>query len=217
MKFRSAVIAASASAFIASSGLAYAAYTGQLNIIQWGGAVLGAASAIGTSATGLIIGVQGVTGGVAMPVDASGHSLTVTDPSSVNFGSAFPSAGKQIAAAGANGNATPIIMTGGSVPISISTATTTQLIALSTGKSIYITAWDVIAAGAGNITLVYGTGSSCGTGTTALTGAYNLAAQFGIAKGDGMGPVLIVPASNALCAVTSAGTQMSGSVSYSQF
>ena len=120
---------------------------------------------------------------------------------------------------GANtgGSLTSIIQAGASVPINISTATTTQILAAATGKAIYVTAWDVIAAGTGNITLEYGTGSNCGTGTTALTGAYSLAAQFGIAKGNGLGPVLIVPTSNALCALTSTATQMSGSVSYTQF
>jgi hypothetical protein len=120
---------------------------------------------------------------------------------------------------GANtgGSLTSIIQAGASVPINISTATTTQLLAAATGKAIYVTAWDVIAAGTGNITLEYGTGSNCGTGTTTLTGVYSLAAQFGIAKGNGLGPVLIVPTSNALCALTSAAVQMSGSVSYTQF
>jgi hypothetical protein len=32
-----------------------------------------------------------------------------------------------------------------------------------------------------------------------------------------LGPVLIVPTGNALCALTSAAVQMSGSVSYTQF
>jgi hypothetical protein len=47
---------------------------------------------------------------------------------------------------------------------------------------------------------------------TPLTGAYGLAAQFSIAKGNAL-----VPAGNALCALTSAAVQMSGSVSYTQF
>jgi hypothetical protein len=145
-------------------------------------------TAPGTSATGAQA-VQGVTGGVPIPSNGA------------NTGGSF----------------TSIIQAGASVPINISTATTTQLVALAAGKAIYITAWDVIAGGAGNITLEYGAGSNCGTGTTAMTGAYNLAAQFGIAKGNGLGPVLVVPAGNALCAVTSAGVQMSGSVSYTQF
>jgi hypothetical protein len=75
----------------------------------------------------------------------------------------------------------------------------------------------VMAGGTGNITLEYGTGSNCGTGTTALTGAYPLTAQQGIAKGNGLGPVLIAPSGNALCALTSAAIQMSGSLAYTQF
>lgn len=112
-----------------------------------------------------------------------------------------------------NGN---VLQATSSVPINISTATTTQLVAISSGKAVYVTSWDVIASGTGNITLEYGTGSNCGTGTTALTGPYALAAQFGIAKGNGLGPILVVPANNALCAVTSAAVQMSGSVSFVQ-
>lgn len=104
-----------------------------------------------------------------------------------------------------------------SAPINISTATTTQLVPLSGSTKIYVTAWDVIAGGSGNITLEYGTGSNCGTGTTPLTGAYPLTAQAGISKGDGTAPVLVVPSGNALCALTSAAVQMSGSVTTQQF
>lgn len=104
-----------------------------------------------------------------------------------------------------------------SAAINVSTATTTQLVALSSGKKIYVSALDVVAAGTGNITFVYGTGTNCGTGTTSLTGAYNLTAQAGIAKGNGLGAVLVVPASNALCVTTSAAVQMSGSVAYAQY
>ena len=145
-------------------------------------------TAAGTSATSAQA-VQGVTGGVPMSANA----------------------------ANTGGSLTSIIQAGASVPINISTAATTQLVAAASGKSIYVTAWDVIAAGTGNIALEYGTGSNCGTGTAALTGAYNLAAQTGIAKGNGLGPVLVVPSGNALCALTSAAVQMSGSVSYTQF
>jgi hypothetical protein len=120
---------------------------------------------------------------------------------------------------GANtgGNLTGIIQAGASVPINISTATTTQLVAGVSGKAIYVTAWDVIAAGTTNFTFEYGTGSNCAVGTTALTGAYGLVAQFGAAKGGGLGPVLVVPAGNALCAVNSAAIQVSGSLAYTQF
>lgn len=104
-----------------------------------------------------------------------------------------------------------------SVAIAITTATTTQLVALASGKRIYVTAWDVIAAGTGNIQLVYGTGSSCGTGQTVLTGDYNLTAQAGLSKGTGNGALLVVPLGNALCAVTSANVTYSGSLAYAQY
>ena len=109
-----------------------------------------------------------------------------------------------------------VIQTGVSVPISISTATTTQLVALSGSTQIYVTSWNVVAAGTGNITLEYGTGTNCATGTHALTGAYNLTAQAGVSTGSGLGPILITPAGQALCALTSAAVQMSGSLSYNQ-
>lgn len=106
---------------------------------------------------------------------------------------------------------------GASVPINVSTATDTQLVALSGSTVIYVTSFDVIAGGTGNITFEYGTGSNCATGKTALTGAYPLVAQAGIAKGSGVAAVLKVPSGNALCVLTSAAVQMSGSVSYIQF
>lgn len=131
-------------------------------------------------------------------------------------GSAVP-ATANYAGANSSGLLTGLIQADSSAAINVSSATTTQIVALSSAKKIYVTAFDVIAGGTGNITFVYGTGSNCGTGTTSLTGAYPLTAQAGIAKGNGLGPVLVVPASNALCVTTSAAVQMSGSVAYTRF
>lgn len=125
--------------------------------------------------------------------------------------------GAQMAGARSGANMVELIQASASAVISVSTATTTQLVALSGSTKIYVTSFDVIAGGTGNFKFVYGTGASCGTGTTDLTGNYNLTAQAGIAKGSGLGPVLVVPAGNALCVTTSAAVQMSGSVSYTQF
>jgi hypothetical protein len=145
-------------------------------------------TAAGTSATSAQA-VQGVTGGVPMPT------------TSANTG----------------GSLTSIIQAGVSLPINLSTAATTQLVAAVSGKAIYVTAWDVIAAGTTNFTFEYGSGTNCAAGTAALTGPYSLVAQFGAAKGSGLGPVLVVPAGNALCAVNSATVQVSGSLAYTQF
>lgn len=131
-------------------------------------------------------------------------------------GSAVPPVAGYVAG-NSSGNLTGIIQADSSASIAVSTATTTQIVALSSGKKIYVTAMDVIAAGTGNIQFVYGTGTACATGTTNLTGNYNLTAQVGLTKGGGLGPVLVVPASNALCVTTSAAVGMAGSVAYTQF
>jgi len=104
-----------------------------------------------------------------------------------------------------------------SAAISVNTAATTQLVALASGQVIHVTSFDFIAGGSTNVTLVRGTGTNCGTGQVALTGAYPLTAQAGIAKGNGLGPVLFVPSGEALCIINSAAQQVSGSISYRQF
>jgi hypothetical protein len=160
-----------------------------------------------------------------LSLDTSGN-LRVNIQASVSAaatGSAVPSGASYVGAV--SGGATPtagglltgIIQADHSAPISISTATTTQLVAASGSTNIYVTGWDVISSGADNFQLEYGTGTNCGTGTTALTGLYNLAAQAGVARGGNLGVVYKLPAGAALCAVTTAATQMSGSVSYTQF
>ena len=149
-------------------------------------------------------------------VISSSNPLFTQDAADGATGSSVPLKAMQQGVV-SSGNLVGMVQADKSVAISISTATTTQLVALSGSTKIYVTAWDVIAAGTGNIQLEYGTGTNCGTGTTALTGNYNLTAQQGIAKGNGLGPVLVVPAGNALCALTSAAVSMYGSVSYTQF
>lgn len=101
--------------------------------------------------------------------------------------------------------------------ISVNTAATTQLVALSSGKTIYVCGVNFVAAGTTNVTLEYGTGVNCGTGTTAISGAYPLAAQSGVAMAVGLGSIFRTPASQALCIVNSAAVQVSGFISYTQY
>src|ERR1700690_4401753 len=86
-------------------------------------------------------------------------------------------------------NCVPGIQASASVPINVAAATTTQLVALVAGQAIYVTSWDAMAAGTNNVTLVYGTGTACGTAQVTLTGAYPFIAQAGISKGNGSGIV----------------------------
>ncbi|MEY4427850.1 MAG: hypothetical protein RLZZ182_539 [Pseudomonadota bacterium] len=131
-------------------------------------------------------------------------------------GAAVPA---NVTAMGARAGANSVNVAQGSntVAVNVSTATTTQLVALSGSTQIYVTGLAVIAGGTGNITLVYGTGSACGTGTTSLSGAIPLIANAGFTLGSGLGPVVVVPAGQALCITTSAAVQMSGFVTYTQF
>lgn len=104
-----------------------------------------------------------------------------------------------------------------SIPITISTATTTLLVTGLSGKSIYVTAVDIIAAGTGNIQFISGTGATCGTGTANVTGNYSLTAQVGFTKATGNGVVWVIPQGASLCAVTSGSVGMPGSLSYAIF
>ncbi len=153
-----------------------------------------------------------ISGGTGLPAGAEGDG-----GSQGPTGSPVPS-NAQYAGVVSSGNLVGLIQADSSVAIKVSTATTTQLVPLSGGKKIYVTAYNAFAAGSGAITLEYGTGTNCGTGTTALTGTYNLtAAQSSISTGGGLGPVLVVPAGNALCVLTTAAVPISGSVAYTQF
>lgn len=101
------------------------------------------------------------------------------------------------------------------IPINISTATTTTLVAGTSGQSILVTHWNVVAGGTGNFQLEYGTGG-CAANLVAITGPYPLAAQAGLVAGNGQGVVVAVPAGDDLCAVTTSTQQMSGSLTYTK-
>ena len=178
------------------------------------------------SPLGSTLSVVGGSGLGTCPSGGGGGSGS--DPSVGANGATGPTSSTQIGSLDASGflqpnSATDPLYAAGSdiqaavsVPINISTASTVQLVAISGSAKIYVTSFDVIAGGTGSFTLEYGSGVNCATGTTALTGAYPLTAQAGVAKGSGLGPVLFVPSGKALCAVSSAAVQMSGSLSYNQ-
>ncbi len=112
-----------------------------------------------------------------------------------------------------------------SVIINQASATTTQLVALSAGKKVYVcsaTVNQIGATTAPTFKFVYGTGTNCGTGTADLTGVIsgaNVAGtitnpQFG---GNGLGQVFSTPASQALCITTTTTQAQKGLLSYTQF
>ena len=104
-----------------------------------------------------------------------------------------------------------------SVVYDAATSGSTQLVALSSGKTIYVCGFVLFSAGTTNVKLNYGTGTACGTGTTALTPAFQFTAQTGAAYGSSEGYVAKTAASNALCINSSAAVAVQALVTYAQF
>ena len=101
--------------------------------------------------------------------------------------------------------------------INPTTATTTQIVGFVSGKKIYITSFDVVASSANTVNFSYGTGTNCATGLTAISATWSFAANGGISRGNGQGPVIVVPAGNSLCVTTGQSGQTGIDVSYAQF
>lgn len=111
-------------------------------------------------------------------------------------------------------NTGPVTFSTASAKLSISTATTTQVVALTAAKRILVTSFNFHSAGTTTFKFVYGTGTNCGTGTTDLTDIYDLVASDGMTSGNGAGVILFVPAGNALCIFNSAAVHVGGSLAY---
>lgn len=110
--------------------------------------------------------------------------------------------------------------------VSITTATTTQLVALSGTTKVYVCGFSLsisqVATTANTIKFVYGTGASCGTGTTDLTGAFGAggitaAAPIVVSMGS-EGTDFATPVGQALCATTTIGATafFTGVITYVQ-
>lgn len=104
--------------------------------------------------------------------------------------------------------------------INISTATTTLAVTGVSGRHVRICSINMIALAADNVGVISGTGATCGTGSAAIIGTnaatgWNLAANGGLTMGSGLGTILrTVATGDSICIVTSAATQLSGSIAY---
>jgi hypothetical protein len=172
--------------------------------IQWIGAVTAAA---GSHVDGWDE-TQGLT--TSSATCASGATIAACQKQTdADIKGSVPAGGATIGATGYDPSVVPVT----SASINVSTATTTQIVALSSGKLIYVSGGVVMAGGTGNITFEYGTGTACATGTTVLGGAMPLVANVGFIIPD---KTYVVPAGDALCVLTSAAVQYSGTVGYVQ-
>ena len=114
-------------------------------------------------------------------------------------------------------NLTGLVACDSSAVLSMSTATTTQAIALVAGKSIYICGFVVNAGGTTTARLVQGTGANCATGLTNLTPAFNLATGGNVTLGNSVGQVLKSSSGSAVCVTNSAAIALNILVIYTQF
>jgi hypothetical protein len=116
------------------------------------------------------------------------------------------------------GNVLPLQACTNSVVINTASSGLTQLIAASGTKVIRVCHWSGVPTTAVAVQLEYGTGSACGTGTTALSGNYGSAAGV-LAFAFDFGPeaALLTPAGKALCLNLGAAIQLDGTITYSQY
>ncbi len=107
--------------------------------------------------------------------------------------------------------------------VSINQTANTQLVAGTSSKKIYPCSIHLVTATAQNVALVEGTGTTCATGTAGVTGfggataatGWNLAANGGIAYGDGSAALGAEgTAADNLCLFQSSTGQVSGGLSY---
>lgn len=92
----------------------------------------------------------------------------------------------------------------------------TKIITGATGKSIYITAIGLHPVATSVVTLSYGTGSDCGTGTVAIYGPTTFQASENWYQGTGYGTIIAIPSGNDLC-ITVGTAAAPGFMSYALF
>ena len=102
-----------------------------------------------------------------------------------------------------------------SVAISTSSSSEVQLVAGSSGKSIYVCHFDFIATTAVTVTLQQASSGTCTT-LTSMTGAYPVGANGGISSGNGQGVLFTVASGDQLCLLLGSGVATAGIVTYAQ-
>lgn len=108
-------------------------------------------------------------------------------------------------------------------PITITTNTTTRIVAPAAAKKTYVCSIVLQTALANNVGIVEGTGGTCGVstagvlgGTTAASGL-NFSANEGWSAGNGTAPILATAGTNVdLCLITSVATNLAGHVTWVQ-
>lgn len=198
--------------------------TGAVNVSQFGGN--GVVTGTGTGGNGIprvtVSSDSAITQGTAAALGGAWPAKITdgTTAAAVTAASTAPAASDPaiVAAISPNG-ADPCMnpsVAKSSAAIDISSATTTALVAASASKVVYVCGFSVTAAGTNpTLKFEYGTGGTCGSGTTATTGTYAPTAGTHIAYASG-GMAFSGAASNEICAVTGGTPSVQGVLTYVQ-
>lgn len=116
-----------------------------------------------------------------------------------------------------SGGASKLISCNNSVVYDASTSGATSLISPASGQTVYVCGYSIVSAGTASVKLESGTGALCGTGTVAMTPAYELTAQGGIADGSPFFRGMKSQASAGVCFSSSAAVAVQAIVYYTQF
>jgi hypothetical protein len=107
-------------------------------------------------------------------------------------------------------------ITKSSAVISAPATATTQIVALSANAAIYVCGFQGSQSVAGAFQWEYGTGASCGTGTTAVSGVETTLSGTPVLDGDAGMTIFKAPPGNAVCIVTSIAGTFNGKLTFVQ-
>jgi len=178
----------------------------------------GAVSGATTPVTGTVTANQG-TAGPTWPVSATQTTspwVTGGPSASGAAPSGNPNWISGLGSGATGGFLYPLTACDSSAVVTVSAAATTQIVALTSGRSIRVCSFSVSISLAGTAQWQTGTGSNCGSSNANLTGAYSVGTGATAAQGTGLGEIFKTPVSQALCLAAVTGN-VTGVVSYAVY
>lgn len=186
------------------------------------GSIASGALASGSIASGALASGSVADGAMVTLGAKADNKSTATDTTAVTAMQLFKEMSFQLQAIAALAATDPCAGTVKTPkPFSISSATTTVMVAASASNKLYICSFDIVVGAANNVALVEDATGSCASpdagmagGVTAATG-WNFAANGGLVKGNGNGTVYQTASTNVnVCLMTSGTAQTSGAMTY---
>lgn len=200
----------------------------RLTALSWGiliaFALAGGVGAQQMLSGGLMSVLQSGTWTVQPGNTANSTPWLTTDSATSATGSA-PPAKAAFFGARESTNGVGVIQCDKTAQVTISTATTTALVAVSGATSVYVCSYVIeiqgVATTAGTLQLETGTGSACATAVVAVTPTYIGSTTAGtptvIPQGSNLGYVIKGAASSGLCALSTTTTTQKVFIAYAQF